>query len=149
MAQEALFAGLVFGVALAAAVVLTGRGRREYSVAGGWATRTGTGTRPSALSRAADSPAAWTAAFVVVALAFGGAAVLFVAGGDVPAGLAAAGGAFLLAAAVLVFGLYVFYGTFVSARGRGLKNAQAALLGVWALGSLFVLAVALKLLGAF
>ncbi|MDS0298958.1 hypothetical protein NDI76_09385 [Halogeometricum sp. S1BR25-6] len=145
MAQEALFAGLVFGVALAAAVVLAGRGRREHSVAGGWTTR----TSPSTLSRTADSPAAWTAAFVAVALAFGGAGVLFVAGGDVPAELAAVGGAFLLAAAVLVFGLYVFYGTFVSARGRGLKNAQAALLGVCALGSLFVLAVTLKLLGAF
>lgn len=147
MAQEALFVGLLFGVALVAAVVLTGRGRREYSVAGGWTTRGE--ARPSALSRTADSPAVWTAAFVAVALAFGGAAVLFTAGGDISTELAAAGGAFLLVAAVLVFGLYVFYGTFVSARGHGLKDAQAALLGVWALGSLFVLAVVLKLLGAF
>ncbi|MUV57702.1 hypothetical protein [Halogeometricum sp. CBA1124] len=145
MAQESLVVSFVLGVALIAAVVaLTGRGWRQYSVAGGSTT----GGGRSVVSRGADSPMVWTVAFLVAALAFGGATVLFVGGAEV-SGMAALGGGFLLAATILVFASYVFYGTFVSARNRGLKNAQAALLGAWAIGSLFVLAVALKLFGAF
>jgi hypothetical protein len=145
MAQESLVVSFVLGVALiAAVVVLTGRGSRQYSVAGGWTT----GGGRSVVSRGADSPIVWTVAFLAAALAFGGAAVLFVGGAEV-SGMAGLGGAFLLAAAILVFASYVFYGTFLSARNRGLKNAQAALIAVWALGSLFVLAVTLKLFGTF
>ncbi|ADQ67151.1 hypothetical protein C499_05328 [Halogeometricum borinquense DSM 11551] len=146
MAQESLLVSFVLGVSLiAAVVVLIGRGWRNYSVAGGWTTR----ESGSVLTRGADSPMMWTAAFLVAALAFGTAAVLFVAGAEVPEGMAAIGGAFLVAGTTLILILYVFYGTFVSARSRGLKNAQAAFLGAWALGMLFVVAIALKLLGLF
>lgn len=146
MAQEPLLASFALGVGLLVAVVaLLGRGRRSYSVVGGWTTR----ERRSVVSRGADSPAVWTAVFVAVTIGFGVSAVLFVGGSDVPDGMAAVGGAFLAGAAILAFALYVFYGTFVSARNRGLKNAQAALLGAWAIGSLFVVAVVAKLFGLF
>ncbi|SFR68985.1 hypothetical protein [Halogeometricum limi] len=146
MVQSALLVSFVLGLGLLSVVVLlTGRGWRTYSVAGGWTTR----PRPSALARGADSPAVWTAAFVAVTLAFGGAAILFVGGTEIPEGMAAMGGVVLVGLATLVFGSYVFYGTFVSARNRGLKNSQAALLGAWAIGALFLVAVTLKLFGLF
>lgn len=146
MAQESLLVSFVLGVALLAVVVVfLGRGWRDYTPVAGWSRA----ERRSVLSRGADSPAVWTAAFVVLAVGFGMAAVLYVGGSGIPEGMAAVGGAFLVTAATLVFTLYVFYGTFVSAKNRGLKNSQAALLGAWAIGSLLVVAITVKLLGLF
>jgi hypothetical protein len=92
----------------------------------------------------ADSPAAWTAGFLLMTLVAGGGAVLLVSDVELAAavggGVAIAGvfGAFLLG--------YLIYGTYDSARSRGLHSAQAALLSAWLFGSLIVVAIAAKLL---
>lgn len=146
MAQTALLLTFLLGIGLLVGVAwFAGRGRRGYTFTADWAHR----ERPSAAARAVDSPAVWTVGFVTAALAFGLAAVAFVGDASVPEWLAAAGGVFLAAAATLVFVCYLFYGTFVSARNRGLKNSQAALLGSWAIGALLLVAITFKLLGAF
>lgn len=92
----------------------------------------------------ADSPAAWTAGFLLMVLVAGGGAVLLVS--DVA--LAASLGGWTLIAAifgVLLLG-YLFWGTYRSARNRGLHSAHAVLLSLWLFGSLFLVAIAAKLL---
>jgi hypothetical protein len=91
----------------------------------------------------ADSPAAWTAGFFLMVLVAGGGAVLLVS--DVE--LAAAVGWTAIAGIFGVFLMgYLLYGTYDSARSRGLHSAQAALLSAWLFGSLIVVAIAAKLL---
>ena len=95
----------------------------------------------------ADSPAAWTAVFLLAALVAGGGAVLLVS--DIPF-MAALGGSWVPIVAVfgVLLGAYLLWGTYSSARFRGLHSAQAALLSAWLLGVLFVAAVAGKLITA-
>ena len=92
----------------------------------------------------ADSPAAWTAGFLLMVLVAGGGAVLLVS----DAALAASVGGWTLIAGI--FGVlllaYLLYGTYSSARHRGLHSAHAALLSLWLFGSLFLVAIAAKLL---
>lgn len=94
----------------------------------------------------ADSPAAWTAGFFLMVLVAGGGAVLLVS----DAALAASVGGWTALAGI--FGVlllaYLLYGTYSSARHRGLHSAQAALLSLWLFGSLFLIAIAAKLLFA-
>lgn len=92
----------------------------------------------------ADSPAAWTAGFLLLALVAGGGAVLLVS--DAPL-LAALGGSWVPLVGVFgaLLGAYLLWGTYSSARFRGLHSAQAALLSAWLFGMLFVAAVAGKL----
>jgi hypothetical protein len=142
MAQTALVVSFLFGVALVATVAfVAGRGWREYTPA--VAGRGDGGASPAA--RAANDPTVWTVVFLVAAVGGVGATVLVVGGGggalQQGAGVALAVGA----AAVLVG--YLFYGTFVSARGRGLKSSQAAALGTWMLGMLAIAVITIKLLG--
>lgn len=142
MAQTALVVSFLFGVALVATVAfVAGREWREYTPAVG--DRSGDG--PGLVSRAASDPTVWTVAFLVAALGGVGATVLFV--GDGGEGLRQGAGVFLAVGAAVVLVGYLFYGTFVSARGRGLKSSQAAALGSWALGLLGIAVISFKLLG--
>lgn len=91
-----------------------------------------------------DSTAAWTAGFVLLALGAGGVAVALVS--DAAIGSALGGGWVALVAllgALLV--AYLLWGTYQSARFRGLRSSQAALLSAWLFGTLFLLAVVAKL----
>jgi hypothetical protein len=94
----------------------------------------------------ADSPTAWIAGFLLMALVAGGGAVLLVS----DLALASSIGGWTTIAAifgVLLLG-YLLYGTYSSARYRGLHSAHAVLLSLWLFGSLFLFAIAVKLLVA-
>lgn len=144
MAQTSLLVGTLIGSLLVGAlVVLLGRGAKSYSLPQPIA---GDGEQ-SLVARLAHSPGAWTAAFLLACVGFAGAALAFVGVVSLPEGTQAVVGAVLLAGGTLAFVFYLFYGTFASARGRGLENSHAAVLGSWAVGLLFVAAIALKLLG--
>lgn len=145
MAQSAfLFSTLVGFLLIGALVVLLGRGSRRYSLPD--RISRGEGDPPLA-ARAARSPAVWTLTFVVACVGFAGAALVFVGVLSLPAGTRAIAGAGLVVGGALVLVFYLFYGTFASARGHGLANSHAAALGSWAVGLLFVVVIALKLLG--
>jgi hypothetical protein len=92
----------------------------------------------------ADSPAAWTAGFFLMALVAGGGAVLLVSDVEFAAAVDA-GVAIAAIFGVLLVG-YLVYGTYDSARSRGLHSAQAALLSAWLFGSLILVVIAAKLL---
>lgn len=92
----------------------------------------------------ADSPAVWTAGFLLMALVAGGGAVLLVSDLPFVAALAASWIPLVAVFGVLLMA-YLLWGTYSSARFRGLHSAQAALLSAWLFGALFVAAVAGKL----
>lgn len=99
---------------------------------------------PGVASRLQNSIGAWIAAFLLLALGVGGGAVLFVSG-DLPAGVARAGGVLLGVVLAASLAAYLGWGGYYIARGRGLGNAQAAAVGAWLLGLLFVAAIAVQL----
>jgi hypothetical protein len=143
MVQTVLVGSLLFGLLLVGiAAYLSGHGWRRYAPL---LERT---DGRSDLRRALDSPVVWTLAFLAVAVAAGVAVVAFVAG-EVSQGIQQMAGVFLVAGTVIGLTLYLFYGTFVSARNRGLKSSQAAAMGSWAIGLLFIVVVVLKLMGMF
>ncbi|MGQ4554799.1 hypothetical protein [Halobellus sp. GM3] len=144
MVQSVLLAGFVVGVAIVVGIAVAfARGRYQH-------TPSFTGERATSADgvlSVARTPAAWAVSFVFLTLLAGGATVLAVGGFGVSPGVAR-GASILLAAvggAVLVG--YIFYGTFVAARARGLHTAQAAAFGSWAVGLLLLVAVAASLLG--
>ncbi|NEU58049.1 hypothetical protein [Halorussus sp. MSC15.2] len=101
------------------------------------------GAHTSRSPDATDSVGTWAAAFFALVLVAGGGAVLLVS--DV--GVASAVGDWVAVGSVLGVSLlgFLLWGTYSSARFRGLRSAQAALLSAWLFGSLFVAAVAVKL----
>lgn len=144
MAQVGLLVSTLIGLlVIGAIVVLIGRDARGYSLPERIAPAEG----PSPVTRAAHSPAVWTFAFILACLVFGGAALLFVGGASLPEGIRPAAGVVLAAGFGLVLLGYVFYGTFTSARARGLADSQAAALGSWIVGLLIVTVIAIRLLG--
>ncbi|MFB6080738.1 MAG: hypothetical protein ABEJ81_07060 [Haloferacaceae archaeon] len=145
MAQVAFLLSTLIGILLIGAVaVLIGRGSRQYSLP---RRVTGGEGESSLLARAARSQVVWTLVFVVAAIGLGGAAILFTGTVPIPDGIKAAAGGALAAGVGILLMFYVFYGTFASARARGLGSSQAAALGSWLVGLLFIVVVALKLLG--
>lgn len=132
------------GIVLVAMVAfLSGRGWRQYTPAPlGGSTRR---DRPT-LVGLAGNPTVWVITFVAAIAVFGGATVMFV-GGGVSESAVEMGGAVLLVATGLVTVGYLFFGTFIAARGRGLGNAAAAALGSWVLGLLFIVVLVVKLMG--
>lgn len=131
-----LASALVTGVLLLAVWALVARleNWRSYEPA----PAAGSGT--SAL----ESPRTWIAGFVGLVALLGGGAVVLVSDPS----LAGSVGSWVLvmgAFGVLLLG-FLLYGTYSSARARGLHSAQAALLSAWLFGSLFVAAIAVKLL---
>ncbi|MFB6281121.1 MAG: hypothetical protein ABEH40_03785 [Haloferacaceae archaeon] len=145
MAQVALLLSSLIGLLLIGAIAaLIGRGSRGYSLP----RRVTSGDEgPSLLGRIARSPAVWTLTFVVAALGLAGAALAVAGVVALPDGTKAAAGVALAAGTGLLLAFYLFYGTFASARARGLGNSQAAMIGSWVIGLLFVVVIALKLLG--
>lgn len=145
MAQAALLLSTLIGILLIGVIAaLIGRGSRGYSLP----RRVTSGDEePSLLARAAGSPAVWTVTFVVAALGLAGAALAVAGVVTLSDGATAAAGAALAGGTGLLLAFYLFYGTFASARARGLGNSQAAMIGSWVIGLLFVAVIALKLLG--
>jgi hypothetical protein len=109
------------------------------SARGGRRGRRSGGPRSDAPS---DSVAAWAAGFFLLVLVVGGGAVLLVSDVTLLAGVGWLGLAAAFAAVLLGF---LLWGTYSSARFRGLRSAQAALLSAWVFGSLFVAVIVAKL----
>jgi len=110
------------------------RGSEEGDVLGRYGAAIGAATR---------TPATWYVAFFVLVFGFVGGALALVTsppeiGGVVFLVLGLAFGAVLCG--FLVWGIYS------SGRYRGLASAQAAMAGAWALGSLLIVAITVKLL---
>ncbi|WP_134671498.1 hypothetical protein [Halorussus marinus] len=85
-----------------------------------------------------DSIAAWAAGFFGLLLAAGGVAVASVSDVSVPAAIGPA--AFVGLFGALLVG-YLLWGTYQSARVRGLRSSQAALLSAWLFGTLVLAAI--------
>ena len=147
MAPPGYFASaVVFGLLLVGAVVALARSF-DWRVAG--PTRSARGRRDrrdgfDAVADAARSPVAWLVGFFALALGGTAAVVAVVGGAPGPVRRGAWLGLGLVTAAV--FAGYAFWGTYRSARSRGIESATAVLAGLWLLGSLFVLAVVVRLL---
>lgn len=94
-------------------------------------------------ARSDDSTTAWIVGFLLLTLSVGGGAVLIVSDPSFAAGVGE------WVAVSVAFGLmllgFLLWGTYSSARHRGLPSAHAALLSAWLLGSLSVTAIAVKL----
>ncbi|WP_224447767.1 hypothetical protein [Haloprofundus salilacus] len=146
MAQSAVLLSVLFGILLVATVAYISRYEwQRYTVAsGGISSRA---SERSVASLTANSPVAWSVAFLLAVVSVGAATVVFVSGASAPRWAVQTAGAFLAAGSVFGLALYLLYGSFVSARGRGLNRAQAAAVGSWALGLLVITAVVVKLLG--
>ncbi|WP_135854247.1 hypothetical protein [Halorussus salinus] len=141
MAETAYLASaLVTGVALLAvwAFVVRMEDWRHYDPASAGSG----GSAPADATRATDSVAAWAAGFFLLVLVVGGGTVLLVSDAALVAGVGWMGLA--LAFGALLVG-FLLWGTYSSARFRGLQSAQAALLSAWVFGSLFVAAIVAKL----
>lgn len=102
----------------------------------------------SVWSALAGSENVWTLTFIVVALALGGGATLFVSGDDFSASLVTLGGAVVGIALGLAFLFYLFYGTYAAAKARGFQRAAAVLAGSWVLGLLIVAVITAQLVTA-
>jgi hypothetical protein len=141
MAQTALIVSFLSGVALVAMVAfLAGHGWRQYTPAPAGHEVGGA----SRVARTAEDPTVWAVAFLVIVLGTVGATVLFVGGGGA---LQRGAGVFLAGGAAVVLVAYLFYGTVISALGRGLANSQAVALGSSVLGLLGIVVITLRLLG--
>lgn len=97
----------------------------------------------AAIGAATRNPTTWYVAFFVLVFGFVGGTIALVTsppaiGGVVFLVLGLAFGAVLCG--FLVWGIYS------SGRYRGLKSAQAAMAGAWALGSLLIVAITVKLI---
>lgn len=93
-----------------------------------------------------ESVGAWIAGFLLLVAVAGGGAVLLVS----DAGLAAGVGGWTALVAVfgVLLGGFLLWGTYSSARYRGLPSAHAALLSAWLFGTLSVAAIAVNLVVA-
>lgn len=111
--------------------------RREYAHE--------TPASPGLAARLRGSVGTWIVGFLLLAAVAGGGAVLFVRT-DIAAGTAQAAGAAFAAVIAVSLVAYLGWGGYYVARGRGLGNAQAAAVGAWLLGLLFVAAIAVRLL---
>ncbi|WP_144901859.1 hypothetical protein [Halobellus captivus] len=146
MPQSTFVASFLLGIILVAALIgLLSRGRFRYTPSFG----NGDGDLATGILTLARRPVTWTVSFLAVAMFAGIATVLAVGGFDVSPSVAGGATALLAAVGTIVLVGYVFYGTFVAARSRGLHAAQAAAFGSWAVGLLVLVAVAASLVGLF
>jgi hypothetical protein len=144
MVQTALVGSVLFGVALIATVAYLSRsGWRRASPA-----TLGGREDASPVERAGNEPMVWTVAFLSAIVAAGLATVAFV-GQGFPEGTQGIAGVILVAGGGAVLVGYLFYGTFISARNRGLLHSQAAALGAWMVALLGIVVITLKLVGLF
>ena len=140
MASSVLLSTLLTGIALLAIAVGMLRFRR-------W--KRGPDMRDSAdfVQRATNSPAVWTAGFVLLALGFGAGVVAIVSGTTIT--LPEDFGSQLtlvLVPFLVLLGLYVFAGIYSSAKDRGLSSAPAVGMASAVVGLLVLTAIVVKLL---
>lgn len=144
MAQIGLLASTVLmGVLTAGVVILLANGRR-------WRTYSPTAlpARRGSEGSVTDRPGVLALGFIAIVFVVGGAVVLL-SGGLATMGAAAPSVDMALAVSALLGLLLVGYavvGSYSTARSHGAGNAQAIMVGLWALGLVFVLVVAGKLL---
>lgn len=144
MANSAYLATmLITAVAVAGVAVLTLRVRRwrQYSPQVSYGGLDGAGgRRESALSRFANAPRAWTAAYLLLALGF-------LAGATAYAGGAALGipATAVIGALVVVIVAYLVGGVYLALREHGRPSAQAAAGSAALLGLLVVAAITTRL----
>lgn len=140
MALATLLASLLFGLLVLAvvALVVSGREWRDYSLS--LASRADS---RSSMARLASDPRVWTIAFLLVVLGVGGAALAVVT--DV-AGLAGVALPVLGGVSGALVALFLLYGTFATARARGLHRAQAAAVVSWVIALVGVALVVGRLL---
>jgi hypothetical protein len=143
MVQSILVGSALFGLLVVGVVAyLAGHEWRHYSPI--LAGRDGEST----LQRLLRHPGVWTATFVVAVVGLG-LSVVAVVSGDITGDVRQTAGLFLAVGTAAGLTLYLFFGTFVSARSRGLARSQAAALGSWVVGLLLVVAIVFRLLGTF
>lgn len=138
---------ILTGVVLVGLVaVLNARGWRDYKP--GFLPSRASERDQSLVADLADNPTVWIIVFVGAIALFGGTTIMFVSsGGNIPESVTQTAGIVLGAAAGLVAITYLFFGTFMAARGRGVGNAAAAAVASWVLGMLFVVVLVVKLMG--
>jgi hypothetical protein len=146
MAELQLLASTVLMGVLTAAIVMVlanGRPWRSYSP-------TALPARPENESSVLDRPGTMAVGFILLVFLVGGAVVLL-SGGLATMGTAAPSVDMALAVSALIGLLlvgYVVLGSYATARSHGVGYAQALLVGLWAFGLLFILAIAAQLLTA-
>lgn len=140
MAQQFVLATSLFGVLLVAVTVYLTEGWRHDAP-----SPQATGSAGSRVVQATHEPWVWTLSFLVAALAFGMGTLAFINGSLTP--LSGAMGTLLAVAGAFVLVGYLFYGTFVAARGRGVSDSLAAAIGAWVVGIVGVVAVVVHLFG--
>lgn len=140
-----LASAVLTGVFLVVVVGALARSRewRDYAPMQ-WAGGGGGGSVAGSLLDLARTPLAWTVTFLVLTVIVGAATVALVTG-SVPAGVARMAGMALAAVAVVVLGAYLAWGVHRTTRSRGFASAQAAAVGVWALGLAVLGAVVVQL----
>ncbi len=139
---------LVMGFALVALTVALVRSRdwRRYATPQEAGANWSDGEAEFELLRnVATNPTVWVVSFLVGTLGIGAGAVLFVSGTAVPASMRRGAWLAIVGLSVALIGGYIFWGTYQSSRYRGLDSAQATLAALWVWGTLFVIAVVLKL----
>lgn len=97
------------------------------------------------LAAAAERPAVWTLAFIVVAVAAGLATIGFISG-SLPSGVQSAAGLVVGLVFATLFLFFIFQGCYRAARSWGMKSSQAAAIGSWALGLLLLVVITVLLL---
>jgi hypothetical protein len=147
MAQSMFLLSVLMGAALVATVAFLTTREWRQSTPATLGLRSGEPTRSPAVELA-DNPTVWVVAFLTAVLVFGGATVAFVSGGSgIPESVVQSAGIVLLVATGVVAVSYLFFGTFMAARGRGVGNAAAAAMGSWVLGLAFIVVLVVKLMG--
>jgi hypothetical protein len=143
----------LFTVGIAVAVVristqrqspVTANQRKRNASAGGESTDA-LSRYASVVGEAARTPGTWYVGFVVLVFGFAAGALAMVTG---PPAIGAAVGLGLIVASAAVFCVFLFWGIYHSGRSQGLQSAQAAMAGAWALGSLLIVAIVVKLVTA-
>ena len=138
---------LLTGLFLAGLVAVLARGRQWRSYTGGTIGTPAGGDAYAVFAEIARTPLAWTVAFLLLVFLVGAGALAFVTGG-LPSGVSQGAGVAMAAVALSVLCVYLFWGVYHSARYRGLKDAQAAAVGLWVFGTLLILAIILQLVTA-
>ncbi|MFB6298714.1 MAG: hypothetical protein ABEH65_00460 [Halobacteriales archaeon] len=98
------------------------------------------------LVKLARDPMGWTIAFILTILLFGGATLVFAGLVSIPPALQGTLTLAIGALFVLMFTIYIFAGTYLAARSRGLASSMAAAVGSWVIGLLFLAALGVKLI---
>lgn len=97
------------------------------------------------LGAATRNPTTWYVGFFVLVFGFVGGAIALVTSSPEVGSLVFLGLGLAFAAVLCAF---LVWGIYSSGRSHGLRSAQAAMAGAWAIGSLLVVAISVKLITA-